>query len=110
MGGPQPHADRTRQATRYRTTMLQRMDELFRGRRFDIERTINLPEGQVFITTLGRPARCGYVLRDRASGERIAVGYKMLKVIHELYLGVDLPTSVRVSRNAKREPISRESP
>ncbi len=104
MGGPQPHADRTRQASRYRTTMHQRMDELFRGRRFDIEKVISLPEGQEFVTALGRRARHGYILRDRATGERIAVGYQMLRHIHDLYLGVDLPARKRERAPRKESP------
>jgi hypothetical protein len=101
MGGAQPGADRTRQGSMYRNTMLARMDKLFRGRRFDIEKVISLPEGQVFVTALGRPARHGYILRDRATGERIAVGFKMLQHIHELYLGVDMPSRKR--ERAKKE-------
>lgn len=106
MGGAQPDADRTKQGSIYRNTMLKRMDTLFRGRRFDIEKVISLPEGQVFVTALGRTARHGYILRDRASGERIAVGYRMLQHIHDLYLGVDLPARKR-ERAKKNE---REAP
>ncbi len=104
MGGAQPNADRTNQGRMYRNTMLKRMDELFRGRRFDIEKVISLPEGQVFMTVLGRPARHGYVLRDRESGERIAVGYRMLQHIHDLYLGVDMPARKRERAGRNESP------
>ncbi len=91
-------ADRTHQGERFRATVLARMDKHFRGKTFDIVREIHLGEDQVFRTIFGRPCRHGYVIRDRATGEEYAVGFKTLKAIHELYLNVNLPSNLRAHR------------
>lgn len=95
MPTPPVNADRSQQGIRFRRTVLGRMDELFRGKTFDIEKTVTLPAGQVFYTALGRPCRAGYIIRCRETGERYAVGFKTLKAIHDLYLGVSLPRRLR---------------
>jgi hypothetical protein len=95
MPTPPINADRSQQGPRFRRTVLGKMDRLFRGKTFDIEKTISLPEGQVFYTVFGRPCRSGYVIRCRETGERFAVGFKTLRHIHDLYLGVNLPHRLR---------------
>ncbi len=84
---------------------LRKLDSIFAGRSFEIVSEVHLPVGQAFRTVTGSLARHGYILKDRESGEKIAVGFKMLKVIHDRYLGVDLPrkrvikkTIVRINR------------
>lgn len=74
-----------------RAAQLAKLDAAFRGRTFDIVREVHLPEGQVFQTQFGNKGRHGYVLRDRATGETLVVGATVLRQIHELYLGVNLP-------------------
>ncbi len=83
---------RRQRAGRLREAMDTKLDSLFKGRTFDIVREVHLPEGQVFITALGNQARHGYVLRDRATGEELAVGATVLRLIHDRYLGVSLPS------------------
>jgi hypothetical protein len=99
---PPQNCDRSKQGQAFRNTQLKRMDQTFRGKTFDIEKTIILPQGQVFITMFGRPARSGYVLKCRETGERYAIGYKMLKQIHDLYLCVSLPSRLRPIRYPPR--------
>jgi hypothetical protein len=90
--------DRSKQGDRFRATMLGRMDEMFAGKTWDIIETITLPEGQVFMSIFGRPCRNGYVIQCRQTGEQLAVGFKTLKHIHDLYLGVTLPSRLRPKR------------
>lgn len=88
-------ADRSMQGARARMNRLSRMDAEFYGRKFDIEKTIVLPPGQVFYAFNGRPCRKGYVIRDRETGKRLAVGFLMLKQIHDRYQAVSLPGRVK---------------
>lgn len=100
--------DRSKQGQRYRETMLKRMDELFRGKTFDIVREVHLGYDQYFLTVFNRPCRRGYVIRDRASGQEYAVGGKTLKAIHDLYLGVTLPSYLLPKR--KPRPTGTSTP
>ncbi len=106
--GAQPHADRSRQGEVYRATVLNQMDRIFKGKTWDIERSIVLPEGQRFYTPFGRPCRIGYVLLCRETGERVPVGWKMLTLIHRLYLGVTLPVPLK-PRTSVRYPIRKSA-
>ncbi len=81
-----------------RATMDAKLDALFRNRVYDIVRRIDLPPGQVFISVLGNTARHGYVLRERVTGEQVAVGDKLLRHIHDHYLAVSLPYLTRRRR------------
>lgn len=85
-----------------KATMARKLDELFRGRTFDIVSEVHLDEGQVFLTVTGSRARHGYILKDRDSGEQIAVGTYMLRIIHTRYLGVSLPPDRRKSVHRNR--------
>lgn len=89
-------------ADKLRATAAKKLDELFAGRTFDIVSEIHLDENQVFRTYTGARARHGYILKDRASGEQIAVGTTMLKIIHRRYLGVSLPPDKRRKHNRNR--------
>lgn len=72
-----------------------KIDALFKGRTFDVVREVHLAEHQVFRTATGHTARHGYVLRDRANGQELAVGATTLKTIHDRYLSVTLPPELR---------------
>ncbi len=74
------------------------MDRIFSGKKWDIEREIHLPKNQRYITVMGRRARHGWILRERTTGERVALGYQTLVYVHERYLGVTLPPGIRDSR------------
>ncbi len=92
-------------ATRAQTVTevrLRNLDALFAGRSFEIVSEVHLPVGQAFRTVVGSLARHGYVLKDRETGEKIAVGFKMLKVIHDRYLGVDLPRKRVIKKTIAR--------
>ena len=93
--GAQPNADRTNQGMRYRNTVLEQMDRVFKGKTWDIEQSIVLPEGQRFYTPFGRPCRIGYVLRCRETGERVPIGWKLVKHVNRLYMGVTLPCPLK---------------
>jgi len=84
-----------------KATTARKLDELFKGRTFDIVSEIHLDQDKVFHTVTGNRARHGYILKDRVSGEQIAVGTYMLKIIHKRYLAVSLPPDRRkkVHRN-----------
>lgn len=97
-------ADRSQQGLRLNQTLLQRMDREYRGRKFDIIRQVHLPAGKVFLTKFGKRGRHGYVIQDRETGEQQVVGWKMLKRIHDLYLGVNLPTIRMHHRDANYVP------
>ncbi len=73
----------------YRLTLLRKMDKHFRGKVWDIIEEFHLPEGTVAYTTFGRPARHVWIIQDRESGQKMVVGYKILKYIHELYQGAN---------------------
>ncbi len=100
---PHSPADDTPERRAHRVAALRetheaKLDKVFRGRVFTVVREIHLPAGQVFRTVLGEQARHGYVLVDRVTGERIAVGAKTLRIIHDRYLGVNLPPDRRRTR------------
>ncbi len=80
---------------RQREASAAKFDAVFTGRTFDIVREVHLDEGQVFVTRFGNRGRHGYVIRDRESGEEMVVGATMLKLIHDRYLGVSLPSKKR---------------
>ncbi len=84
-----------------KATAARKLDELFKGRTFDIVSEVHLDAGQVFRTVTGARARHGYILKDRATGEQIAVGTYLLRIIHTRFLGVSLPPDRRkkVHRN-----------
>lgn len=71
--------------------MFAKYDAVFKGRTFDIEREVHLPEGQCYVTIFGQRGRHGWIIRDRDNGERFIVGWKILWLIHDRYLGVTLP-------------------
>lgn len=79
------------QAEAKRERMYARLDEYYKDKQFDLVRRVELPEGQVFRTKMGNRCRCGYVIRDRATGEEQGVGEMMLRIIHERYGNVPLP-------------------
>lgn len=74
-----------------RATRKKRLDQLFHGRKFVIEREVHLPMGQVFETVLGNRGRHGYIIRDEDNGERFVFGLAILRVIHDQYHGIELP-------------------
>ncbi len=82
---------REQQGERLRLTFLKKMDEEYGGKTFDIVREVHLPKGQVYLTKFGRRGRHGWVIQDRDTGEQQVVGWNILKMIHEMYLGVTLP-------------------
>ena len=41
-----------------------KLDRIFKGRRWRLEREVHLPEGQVFQTPLGTKGRHGYLIFD----------------------------------------------
>ncbi len=100
-------ADRSQQGVRLRATTLAKMDAEYQGRTFDIVRQVHLPKGQVFITKFGRRGRHGYVIRDRETGEQQVVGWPMLKRIHDLYLGVNLPSVRQHKADANWRPLGK---
>jgi hypothetical protein len=71
-----------------RAAQRRKLDALFRGRLFDIVRTIDLPPGKVFITCMGAKAYHGFVLRARDNGEEIALGFRLLQQVQREYLAV----------------------
>jgi len=89
-------ADKPTRAELLRAARDARIDAAFSGRVFDIIREVHLPEGQVFETILGTKVRHGYVIKDRENGELFAVGWTLLKHIHDRYLGVNLPKGKRI--------------
>lgn len=70
----------------------------FEGKVWDIIDEVHLPPGQVFKTPFGRRARHGWILRERTTGEQIAVGYTLLRYIHYKHLGVTLPPRIEMHR------------
>ncbi len=86
-------------AATLRATIAKKLDELFQGRTFDIVSEVHLDANQVFRTVTGARARHGYILKDRATGEQLAVGASMLKIINKRYLGVSLPPDKRRKHN-----------
>ncbi len=82
---------RKRASAQLREAKQDRLDEFFRGRKFDIVREVHLDEDHVFKTRFGNLGRHGYVLKDRATGEELVVGRTLLRLIHDRYLGVNLP-------------------
>jgi hypothetical protein len=76
------------------------MDAAYLGKKFDIVGQVHLPQGSYFVNRFGRRARHGYVIQDRATGEKQVVGWQLLKKIHDLYLAVDLPTRRTYRRDA----------
>lgn len=94
---PRDPAEKRRQKVeRFRENLAARMDEIFKGRTFNIIREVHLPEGQVFRNVMGKTGRHGYIIQDRVNGEKFVVGWNMLVQIHERYLGVNLPTGPRI--------------
>jgi len=91
MSGETDLIPRRRRAAKLREAMDAKFDAAFKGKTFDIVREVHLPEGQIFVTSFGNRGRHGYVIRDRATGELQVVGATVLKLIHERYLGVNLP-------------------
>lgn len=75
-----------------RASKQRQLDEAFKGKVFDIVREVHLPKGQVFVTQFGQKGQHGYIIQDRATGERHVVGWTVLKHIHDRYLGVTLPS------------------
>lgn len=98
-GRPDLISRRGPHAAKLRATIARKLDDLFTGRTFDIVREIHLDPPQVFRTVTGARARHGYILKDRVTGEQIAVGATMLKIINRRYLGVSLPADKRRKHN-----------
>ncbi len=88
---------RKRTTKALRAAQQDKFDAAFRGRKFDIVREVHLPEGQVFKTQFGNYGRRGFILRDRATGEEIVVGRRVLRIIHDRFLGVNLPRAGKPS-------------
>jgi len=99
--------DRSKQGERLRATLLARLDQEYQGRTFDVVREVHLPRGQVYVTKFGSQGRHGWVIRDRESGEEQVVGWVLLKRIHDMYLGLTLPSRRRHILN--REPRATDS-
>lgn len=72
-----------------RTIRQNKLDAAFKGRKFDIEREVHLPEGQAFRTLLGNTGRHGWVIRDRDSGQQWVVTSYLLRTIFERYQGIE---------------------
>lgn len=103
-----PDAPRPTPSELRRIGQMEKFDAALRGRVFDIVREVHLPKGKVFITKFGNSARHGYVLRDRATGEQMVVGTSLLRLIHDRYLGVTLPSALEVRR--RRWPDDQSTP
>jgi len=78
-----------------RANKRRKCDAAFQGKRFEIVREIHLEPDEngnprVFYNPFGQPCRHGYVLRNLETGEKIAVGGDLLKVIAQDYHGVEL--------------------
>lgn len=86
-----------------RAGKLRKLDEAMVGRQWEIVQEVHLPEGQVFMTEYGGRGRHGYILRDVETGERIVVGRKMLRTIHDRYNSVALPYKTRRSRKRQEQ-------
>jgi hypothetical protein len=65
-----------------------KMDDLYKGKKFTIEKRVDLEGNNVFQTKLGNKGRHGFVIVDNATGEKECVGATMLKVLYEQYKGV----------------------
>jgi hypothetical protein len=91
---------RTR-AESLRASKRRRLDDAFRGRKWEIVHEIRLPRAapgehqQMFRTEFGQWGRHGYVIRDVESGKQIVVGNGLLKIIAQRYQGVTLPVRRR---------------
>ncbi len=75
--------------------------QFFEGKLWDIIAEVHLPPGECFRTPFGRRARHGWILRERTTGEQIAVGYTLLRYIHNTHLGVSLPPRIEMHRRVK---------
>lgn len=72
----------------------RKLDDAFKGRKFDIEREVHLPAGQAFRTLLGNTGRHGWVIRDRDNGQQWVVTQYLLRTIFERYEGIEqMPTT-----------------
>lgn len=78
-----------------RVTKNRKLDETFKGRKFEIVREIHLASDQVFQTRFGNKARHGYVIRDVETGEEMVVGNNLLRLINQRYQAVELPVRRR---------------
>jgi hypothetical protein len=86
----------------------RKCDEAFHGKRFEIVREIKLEPDEdgnprVFYNLFGMPCRRGFVLRNVETGEKIAVGVDLIKVIAHDYGAVELPVRRR-GRPPKNPP------
>jgi len=68
-----------------------KLDRIFKGRRWRLEREVHLPEGQVFQTPLGTKGRHGYLIFDPDDpGTKYVVGARLMRLVHDEY-DQDLP-------------------
>ncbi len=79
-------------------TEAKRNREFFADKVWDIVGEVHLPPGQCYKNPFGKRARHGWILRERTTGEQIAVGYTLLRYIHKEHLGVSLPRGIDVQR------------
>lgn len=69
-----------------RQSRKDKLDRIFKDRRWGLEREVHLPEGQVFQTPLGTKGRHGFLIFDRdAPDTKYVVGARLLRLIHEEY-------------------------
>lgn len=72
---------------------------VFEGKRFEIVKEVNLPEGQVFQTPFGNKGRNGYVLVEVGNeSNRITVGATAVKKAADLYGSVTPPVKEKKRR------------
>lgn len=86
-----------------------KMDALFKDKKFEIVKEVNLPQGQHFVTPLGNKGRNGFVVKEVGTDNQFAVGATTLKLMAETYGAVTLPEKPSQEAEAAPEEQSEAS-
>lgn len=86
-----PAAASSKRSEARRQSRAEKMDELYKGRSFEIVQEVHLEKDQHFVTKLGNKGRNGFVIKDVETGETQVVGATTLQIIQDTYGGVTIP-------------------
>lgn len=86
----------------------QKLDDLFKGKKFVILKEVRLNEDERFRTPLGHTGRHGWIVQEISNPDnKFIVGFSLLQAMHDTYDAVDLPAARLRGRPKKTvDPVS----
>jgi hypothetical protein len=91
-------------AASLQATRQQKMDELFRGKKYEIFKEVHLEGDNRFETPFGNKGRHGFALREVGNPDnKFIVGATMLQQVAEQYGAVEVPAKDRKRRTKEQK-------